>query len=94
MGLGRRSRARALRPTGGTFETCPHYLGVMSSRPPMTARYAAKRILQAIFFVVVLAGVGSAIPYSGGPESPMVTIVVVLVGLAGLFAASYIPATN
>lgn len=66
----------------------------MASRPPMTARYAAKRILQAVFFCIILAGVGSAIPVWSPAESPMVTLAVVIVGIAGFIAASFIPAKN
>ncbi len=57
----------------------------------MTARYAAKRILQAVFVVVMIAALGSLVT---AQPAVVAGLVMFVVGLAGFIAASYIPAKN
>lgn len=58
----------------------------MSARQPMTARYAAKRLLQATFAIVAAAGT------IGAASAALPGLAVFLVGVAGFIAVSYIPA--
>lgn len=55
----------------------------MATRQPMSAGYAAKRILQAVFIVVMVAG-AAAYNISG--------LAVFIFGLVGFVLASFIPA--